>query len=258
MPDFQPALLDKRVRHALYMALDRAAYAEVEVRGHPERTADTILPDDDPLYPQVKGGMDRYAYDLNRSAAMLQEAGWRRGADGVLANPAGERFTLSIRGNARNATVVADMWRRVGVDGRELDGATQLSRDRAVRAQFAGVELTSRGSRDSILTRLECAEIPTAQNTYSGNNRGKWCSQPYEDLVAKYRASLRQDDRGVTVRQIQDLIAEELPYMVLSVGITAPFARAGVTAFSDDFAGGADAGRIYGTHSRNAHEWDIR
>ena len=40
---------------------------------------------------------------------------------------------------------------------------------------------------------------------------------------------------------------EELPYMVVNVGIAAPFARKGVTAFQDDFAGGADAGRIYGT-----------
>ena len=35
------------------------------------------------------------------------------------------------------------------------------------------------------------------------------------------------------------------------------FARKGVAAFQDGFAGGSDAGRIYGTYSRNAHEWDI-
>ena len=133
----------------------------------------------------------------------------------------------------------------------------QLVRDRVTRSQFPGVELTARGSRDSILTRLECSEIPSAQNTYSGNNRGKWCNQRYEDLVTRYRTSLRQEDRGTAMRQIQDLIAEEVPYMVLSVSIAAPFARRGVSAFRDDFAGGADAGRIYGTYSRNAHEWDV-
>src|SRR5205814_740690 len=146
VPDYQPALQDKRVRQALYIGIDRAAYADVAILGHPERTADAILPDDDPLYSYVKGGMDRYAFDPNR-----------------------------------------------------------------------------------------------------GNNRGKWCNQQYEDLVARYRTGLRQDDRGASVRQIQDLIAEELPYMVLCVGIAAPFARRGVTAFRDDYTGGADAGRIYGT-----------
>jgi hypothetical protein len=149
------------------------------------------------------------------------------------------------------------MWKRIGVEGREYEIPAHLLRDRAFRSQFPGVEITARGSRDSILTRLECSEIPTAQNTYSGNNRGKWCNQQYEDLVTKYRASLRQEERGQAMRQIQDLIVEELPYMVLSVGIAAPFARRGVTAFRDDFPGGADAGRIYGTYSRNAHEWDL-
>lgn len=255
--DYQPALQDRRVRQALYTGIDRAAYADVAIPGHPERAADAILPNDDPLYPYVKGGMDRYTYDPNRASAILQEAGWRRGADGTLVNAAGSRFTLLIRGTSQTAPVVVDMWKKLGVDAREYEIPAHLSRDRAFRSQFPGVEITARGSRDSILTRVECAEIPTAQNAYSGNNRGKWCIQQYEDLVTRYRGSLRLEERGQIMRQIQDLIVAELPYLVLQVGIAAPFARRGVTAFRDDFAGGSDAGRIYGTHSRNAHEWDV-
>jgi peptide/nickel transport system substrate-binding protein len=257
LADYQPALQDKQVRHALYTGVDRAAYADVAIRGHPERGADAILPNDDPLYSYVKGGMDRFSYDPNRASALLQEAGWRRGADGVLVNAAGAPFTVLVRGNAQTATVLVDMWKKLGVDGREYVISAQLTRDRALRSQFPGVEITARGSRDSILTRLECTEIPSAQNAYGGNNRGKWCNQQYEDLVARYRGSLRLEERGQALKEIQDLIAEELPYMVLSVGISSPFARKGVTAFKDDFAGGSDAGRIYGTFSRNAHEWDI-
>jgi len=219
--------------------------------------ADAILPNDDPLYPYVKGGFDRYNYDPNRAGAILQEAGWRRGPDGMLANAAGDKLTIFVRGGDDTGPVVVDMWKKLGVDGHEYVTPAQLLRDRAFRSQFPGVEITARGSRDSILTRLECAEQPTAQNTYSGNNRGKWCVPQYEELVARYRAGLRPEQRGQVMKQIQDLVVEELPYMVLNVGIAAPFARKGVTAFQDDFAGGADAGRIYGTFSRNAHEWDI-
>jgi len=238
--------------------IDRAAYADVAIRGHPERVADAILPYDDALYPYVKGGMNRYSYDPNRASAMLQEAGWSRGPDGALLNAGGARFTLLVRGNAQTGPVVVDMWKKLGIDGREYELPAHLARDRALRSQFPGVEITARGSRDSILTRLECAEIPTSQNTFSGNNRGKWCNQQYEALVARYRASLRPEERGLAMKQIQDLVVEELPYMVLNVGIQSPFARKGVTAFKDDFAGGADAGRIYGTFSRNAHEWDLQ
>jgi hypothetical protein len=57
--------------------------------------------------------------------------------------------------------------------------------------------------------------------------------------------------------QIQTLLIEELPLLLLNVNTANVFARAGVTAFIDDFPGGSEAGRIYGTYSRNAHEWDI-
>jgi ABC-type transport system substrate-binding protein len=97
LADYQPALQDKQVRHALYTGVDRAAYADVAIRGHPERGADAILPNDDPLYSYVKGGMDRFSYDPNRASALLQEAGWRRGADGVLVNAAGAPFTVLVQ-----------------------------------------------------------------------------------------------------------------------------------------------------------------
>ena len=52
--------------------------------------------------------------------------------------------------------------------------------------------------------------------------------------------------------QIQNVTVDELPLLLLNVNIADVFARTGVTAFEDDFAGGSEAGRIYGTYSRNA------
>jgi hypothetical protein len=76
--------------------------------------------------------------------------------------------------------------------------------------------------------------------------------------VGQYRTALREEQRGETFRQIQELVLQELPIMLLNYQISVVFARRGVTAFEDDFAGGSEAGRIYGTYSRNAHEWDLR
>ena len=67
------------------------------------------------------------------------------------------------------------MEEELGVDGREYVIPPSSSAT-ARSAPVPGVEITARGSRDSILTRLECAEQPTAQNTYSGNSTGKWCT----------------------------------------------------------------------------------
>ena len=150
------------------------------------------------------------------------------------------------------------MWRKVGVDAEIFIVPAARVRDTQFRQQFPGGEITARGSQDSILTRLECAEQPTPQNRFSGNNRGHWCNQDYERLVNGYRTNLREDGRGQAIKSIQDLMLDELPILLLNYQVSVVFARKGVTAFEDDFAGGSEAGRIYGTYSRNAHEWDLR
>jgi ABC-type transport system substrate-binding protein len=131
-------------------------------------------------------------------------------------------------------------------------------RDREYRQQFPGGEITARGSHDAILTRLECGEQPTPQNRFSGNNRGHWCNQEYERLVTSYRTNLVENGRGQAIKLIQDLVLEELPILLLNTSVAPVIARRGVTAYEDDFPGGSEAGRIYGTYSRNAHEWDLK
>jgi peptide/nickel transport system substrate-binding protein len=262
LPDYQPALLDPRVRQGLYHAIDRDAYAEVISGGVPDKGAHAMLPPDNPLHPAVRDGWkQRYPFDTTRALAALEQAGWRRGGDGMLANAAGERLAIQVRATQdgeNRAAIIADMWKRVGVDTPVTIVPTARVRDREYRQAFPGGEVTARGSQDAILTRLECAEQPTQQNRFSGNNRGHWCNQDYERLVGQYRTSLREEPRGEAFRQIQELVLQDLPIMLLNYQISVVFARRGVTAFQDDFAGGSEAGRIYGTYSRNAHEWDIR
>ena len=53
-------------------------------------------------------------------------------------------------------------------------------------------------------------------------------SADYERLVGQYRTSLQEGRRGETMRQIQDLLLDELPIMLLNYQVTNPFARKGV------------------------------
>jgi len=261
VPNYQPAIQDQRVRQALYEGLDRDAIADAVSAGIPDRAANELLPSDNPLYSYVKGAFkEQYPYDQNRAIATFESAGWRRAGSGMLANAAGAPLSIEVRTQgdlAPGATAAADMWKRIGVDSQPYIAPAELTRDANFRQQFPGVELTARGSEDSILTRLECIEQPTPQNHFAGNNRGHWCNQDYERLVTQYRTSLQESGQGQAIKQIQDLVVEQLPLLPVYVAVDVLYARKGVTAFQDDFAGGADSGRIYGTFSRNAHEWDI-
>jgi peptide/nickel transport system substrate-binding protein len=262
VPNFNPGTQDVRVRQGLYHAIDRDAYAEAISGGIPDKAANAMLPPDNPLYSYVKDAWkQRYPYDQNRATAALEQAGWRRGTDGMLANAAGQPLHVEIRATADNekrAPIVADMWKRVGVDPSVAIVSAARARDAEYRQQFPGGEVTARGSQDAILTRLECSEQPTPQNRFGGNNRGHWCNPDYERLVGMYRTALREEPRGEAMRQIQDLVLQDLPILLLNYEISVIFARRTTTAFEDDFLGGSEAGRIYGTYSRNAHEWDMR
>jgi peptide/nickel transport system substrate-binding protein len=259
---YQPALLNKTVRQALYHGIDRDAYADTVSGGIPNMAANAMLPPDNPLYSYVKDAWKvRYPFDTARAGQVFEQAGWRLGGDSLLANAAGERLHLETRATADNearASIIGDMWKRVGVDTEIVVVPAARVRDREYRQQFPGGEITARGSQDAILTRLECSEQPTSQNRFSGNNRGHWCNQDYERLVNGYRTNLVEEGRGQAFKQIQDLVLEELPILLLNTQVSPVVARRGVTAFEDDFPGGSEAGRIYGTYSRNAHEWDVR
>jgi peptide/nickel transport system substrate-binding protein len=260
VPSYNTAIQNKLARRALYHAIDRDSYSEVIV-GFSGRAADALLPPDDTLYSYVRDGYkNAYPYDQGRAVATFEQAGWRRGGDGLLANAAGEHVKMTTRislGSQRQGTTVSDMWRQVGVDSEIVAVPAARTTDREFLQSFPGGEIVGRGSRDSVLTRLECAEMPTPQNAFAGNNRGHWCNQDYDRLVNQYRTDLTEAGRGRTIAQISNLTVDELPLLLLNVNTAVVFARTGVTAFTDDFAGGSEAGRIYGTYSRNAHEWDL-
>jgi ABC-type transport system substrate-binding protein len=89
----EPALLDPRVRRALYQAIDREALSAGLQDGHGEFAAYSILPPDDRNHPATRDGLRVLPYDAERSRALLKDAGWTSGSDGALRNASdGRRF----------------------------------------------------------------------------------------------------------------------------------------------------------------------
>jgi peptide/nickel transport system substrate-binding protein len=255
----EPALLDPIVRRGLYHAIDREAWADVVMGGKAAGAVATgLLPANHHLASHTQGSLATFTYDPRQAAALLMQAGWSRGSDGLLAHAGdGRRFsTLVWSTNENEATILADMWKQVGLDTTVYVMPRARQSDLQFWQSFPNVEVSSRGYGDTILERVDCALSPTAATSYAGDNRGHYCNRErMEPLLVQYRRSLTQAEQGAAIRRIADLIAEDLPILPVYFAITRIPVSRGVVAMQD-YAGGAQGADMYGSFYRNAHLWD--
>lgn len=112
-----PGLADERVRRALAHAVDVDGIIQAVLFGHGVR----VHAHHPPASWAYTPGLTEYPYDLRRAEAMLREAGFARGADGIQARDGAPlRFTiLTVAGDKQReavAQIAAEAFRRIGVE----------------------------------------------------------------------------------------------------------------------------------------------
>jgi peptide/nickel transport system substrate-binding protein len=90
-----PKFADVRVRQALTYAIDKQAIVKSILKGDGRPATGPINP---LLGAYYNPNVETYPYSLEKAQALLAEAGWKKGSDGVLANGKGEKFTLLFNG----------------------------------------------------------------------------------------------------------------------------------------------------------------
>jgi len=90
-----PKMQDVRVRQALVYAINRQAIVDQVLKGHGKVATGPINP---LLGPYYNPDVPTYDYDPERAAALLEEAGWTKGSDGILTNAQGEKLTIRFNG----------------------------------------------------------------------------------------------------------------------------------------------------------------
>ena len=215
-----PALGDKRVRQALLLATDRAQIVARLFEGR-QTVAHSAV---NPLDPMHDADIRQWPHDPARAAALLDEAGWPRGPDGVRRNAAGEKLSFELMTTAGNRAreavqqVLQGMWRAAGVEARirnepprVLFGET-LSRRRlqgaALFAWISGPESVPRST-------LHSEEIPRAERNWSGQNHGGWRNAEMDALLEALPQELEAERRRSLWSRLQAIYAEELPALPL-------------------------------------------
>jgi peptide/nickel transport system substrate-binding protein len=246
-----PLLKDRRVRQALLHALNREALTQQLFEGKQPVAASFV----NPLDRVAHADLPRYPFDAARAQALLEEAGFRPGPDGIRVNAAGQRLSLEIGTTAGNRTreavqqVLQNHWRRVGVEVRiKNDPARvffgEVTRKRAFQALAMYAWLSSPES--SPRNQLHSQGIPTAANNFAGQNYPGFANAEMDALIDALEVELDFERRRTIWARIQTIYASELPVLPL-------YFRADAFIVPKWLAGIEPTGHQYGTTHRIEH-----
>ena len=215
-----PILADIRVRRALLLALDRKTMAQRLFEGMQPVAASFVNPSDpmyDPSIPVV-------AYDPAAARALLAEAGWTPGADGICRNTHGERLSLEFHTTAGNRLrelqqqVMQSQWKTVGVEiviknepARTFFGEVLKKRQTGGLSMYAwstGISYPPRQTQGS-------ENIPTAANGYSGTNYMGWRDDETDAAIAAAETELDPAKQKPIWSVLQHRYAIDVPVLPL-------------------------------------------
>ena len=203
---------DKRVRQALLMATDReylvkTGYLAGEVGTMPFTNRLPWAADPNIDYRKM------YPLDPARANALLDEAGLKRGADGI-------RFKFDLVYSADEvapplvATAIKSMWRAVGVDVNNVaNERTTYAKRVFVDRDFDGM-LTGYTSYDDPGLGLARIFVTSSINQLFGNASG-YSNPKVDELFQKGEQTTGQEARGAFYKQVQAILAEDLPVLNL-------------------------------------------
>jgi len=217
------ALLDLRVRKALVHSIDKQALVDGLLAGEGQG-ADTMVPPGVEYYADIDRAITKYPYNPQRTVQYMAEAGFVRGPDGAFVSSAGERFSPELRATAtgieeRENAILADTWRRAGIDIRSRLLSEIEDRDPQLRATYPALGTANSGlSEQTLLVKVYSGNIATAANRWQGSNRGGWVNAEYDRLYEAFIATLDRGQRNQQMTQAMKLLSEELPIFPLYFG----------------------------------------
>jgi peptide/nickel transport system substrate-binding protein len=206
------ALSDPRVRRAIALAIDREAIVRTIWKGHAD-VVESILP---PGSWAAATDLQRLRPDPARARRLLDEAGYRvPGGD-----PASPRLRLTYKTSQnevriRVATVIQEQLRRIGisVEIQSLEWGTFFSDVKKGNFQLYGLTWVGISDPDIFHLAFHSRSVPP-----DGANRGGYANPEVDRLTDAARREPSREKRREMYRQVQRILARDLPVFPLWAG----------------------------------------
>lgn len=209
-----PFLSDKAVRQALMYALDRQSFADDIFLGQAQVATSNLSP---AIEKYKNNDVKQYEFDPEQSRTLLDEAGWKEGSDGIREKDGVKaQFTMMVfQGDTLRrpeAEIAQQWWADIGVQCDLEEGITSDVLAGLVDGKYdAGLFNWTYGGTDG---------DPDARDTLGtggANNFSRFSNKEVDQLLQDGIRELDEAKRIDIYKRIQEIIAEELPFLYLLV-----------------------------------------
>jgi len=210
-----PALQDPNVRRAVVMAVDRDKICQ-DLLGGRTKPAITFwdgMPYADPSIKPIP-------YDPEGAKKLLDEAGWKVGADGIREKDGVKlklRYATTTREVRKNTQVIVQqMWKAVGIDSELINHSSDIfwnSYGDGGPIATGGYDVaewsTCPAFPDPDSATWRCKEVPSDENP-AGGNWEFFCDQELDELFDKETATVDTQARIPLFYQIAKIMTDKV------------------------------------------------
>ncbi len=217
-----PVLKDVRVRQALMYSMNRLDLTNALFEGR-QTPAAHFLASMDPWFTLDSQFSIAYSYSKEKANKLLDEAGWKIGADGIRTKN-GEPLTFTIISTSENKTrelveqYLKDQWKQVGIDLEIKNEPARVFFGETVRkAKFPALAMYAlvSSSENIPLSTLHSLSIPSEKNGYSGQNTYHWRNAKVDKAIDQMKIEFDPNKRLELIHGIVKEYTTELPSLPL-------------------------------------------
>ena len=214
-----PFLTDMRVRKALSMAIDRDLLVEIGY-GPAGRATCNLVPAPAAF---ASNNTDCLKQDMAGAKALLDQAGWKMGSDGVRAKDGVkmeilyQTSTNAVRQNFQ--ALIKQWWTELGVkvELRNIAGSVFFGGDAGspdtFQKFFADVEMYANNfdgtDPEGYLAEHVCDKIPRPETQWQGTNMNRYCNPEYDKLVKELSSTAGVEKRAVIAKKLNDMLTKD-------------------------------------------------
>ncbi|NNL34566.1 MAG: peptide ABC transporter substrate-binding protein, partial [Silicimonas sp.] len=237
-----PRMIDKAVRQAMSMAIDRPLLVEIGY-GDAGSVTCNVLPAPQIYASTANDGCSEQ--DIEGAKALLEEAGWvDSDGDGVREKD-GEKLSILYQ-TSTNAVrqdfqaLIKQWWAEIGIETelKNIDASVFFGGDPGspdtFQKNFADVEMFANNfdgtDPEAYMANWACDQAPQPDNQWQGNNMMRFCSEEYDALIAEMAGTGDIEERARLAKAMNDMLMQE--YVIIPLVY-----RGRVSARSNDLGG---------------------